>query len=1495
MKKFGLKIIVSTIVLVIFIQTLLPLIGANNSVYAGTSYTRYFKGTYGELYKNLKEGETFQKTGAYKYHNVNYEATIELKDIPTCELNKYKHGFELDTNLSGYKATVSGDPKNKVEQRKDVHIKNGSASIKCGIERRWNATVTVVLKYKSPRRLLVGNKYITSNFPQIEIYAKNYFKDGKNVIMKRTDYGPYDSDGDEYTFDIYGTNPDNASSSNNSSSASIIKQEIINEVQDNYYSWENTWDDSWVDSWDEPYYEPEEVDKEINLNEYQKRLYIRTLYRKVLNRDPRDYPPSNEYDMFLDGNFSPQDIASNTILSDEAHKAKNIRSLSNQEFVKFCYRVILGREGDSGGINSHTNALNNGTRNREKTIRAFFNVSEEFENKWTREVKKIEFSNKETCDAIFNNLTIQGFDVCKLDSTNLLMFEQDIQRVTYLDISGKNLTNINGISTFSNLTKLLIHNNKITDLSDVGKLSKLTCLYLNNNGLGSNVKPVFGLTNLTELHVDNNGLISDYITNISKLTKLQKLTVNNNNLRNLSGISEIGSLKELYADNNKIFDLNGIKVDKISLKNQVVEEEGYGSQRDMFEIVSLAKDKNSLVYTDQNLELQNCKYENGKLVLNLNDKKGTVTIKGGAADGTKCTFTSIAREIKINDKVLADRLQAKLGNIVQERREENGKYYIYISANQGKIIQNLDLSATTKDTGKITDITGLENFENLKSLNLTSNKVGNLDKLSGLKGLESLTIKNNGLKDLNSIKNIKSLKQLDASHNGISDISGLSGLTNLDTVILDSNEIGNNLSALNNLSKLSVLSLSDNGVSSLQNIKGLKLTSFYASNNFLSDFTSVKNDGNTLITAMNNIVDIEIDGTECNIPDIVKIAMDKNGGVSCLELTDCTINNNKVVLGQYKTDAQIKIIKGESSDTIINIKNKKYITPPVVKTSYANVSDGVKVTLQMDRHIFDLWGWTREDDTYTKYSKVFKYNVANQKVVVKDGYGNSTDVLINISSIQNTKVPGLKVTYSETSPTKDNVTVTISADVRLKDLEKSGWKLSADKKSISCTFTENARYGKNIFLESNPSDFTSSGYDANVQINVDNIDKTAPICTVEYSKKELTKSSVIATVWGNEDIELDVKNTQLISKTTKQNDAGKTIYGLTLLYTKNTSAKFNVKDAAGNITSVFVSVTNIDDKIDGLNAVSTGVTATNKNQTIKINANEKIAIATANITIARKGLNIAKRIYADETNLPILKVATTTPIMYLAENEEVTNNSENEISIDAIEGDSGVLSVADNVGNNELVMYNTTNIDKTAPLLSIEKRENQDDGSVKVTIKSNELIQNTEDLNGWILSEDGLRVTKVFKLSTNEKVAIKDLAGNEGYVDLEVEVNALGYSIEYEKIENTDMVLVTIQTNSEIKVPEGWRLLEDKKSIAKALRVNEDETVLIEDYNGYGSKVYVTAYDSLDKERKTIDNTQAKDVIPQTGKYMAFVLIASMILVIITTITLMNYYKKNNK
>lgn len=77
-----------------------------------------------------------------------------------------------------------------------------------------------------------------------------------------------------------------------------------------------------------------------------------------------------------------------------------------------------------------------------------------------------------------------------------------------------------------------------------------------------------------------------------------------------------------------------------------------------------------------------------------------------------------------------------------------------------------------------------------------------------------------------------------------------------------------------------------------------------------------------------------------------------------------------------------------------------------------------------------------------------------------------------------------------------------------------------------------------------------------------------------------------------------------------------------------------------------------------------------------------------------------------------------------------------------------------------------TNLDRTPPKVTVSYSEIQENGEITVTIVANEKIQ---PIDGWILSEDKLTLTKNYDKNINEQLPILDLAGNKTITDVIIE------------------------------------------------------------------------------------------------------------------------------
>ena len=332
-----------------------------------------------------------------------------------------------------------------------------------------------------------------------------------------------------------------------------------------------------------------------------------------------------------------QTNAIDVIMSKEADEKRHVSSMSNQEFVKLVYNAVLRRDPDATGLNDYTFLLNNGVP-RTAVIKEIVE-SVEFSEKWNKTVKTLTF-DANVCTAVYNNLLSQGFQVIKPTSTTIKIFDEELKNVKNLDVSGKSLKNLKGISQFTNLTKLSAQNNALTDITELSKLSNLTYLNLNNCSLSAiDLTPIKSETKLQELHLDSNGLRN--ISKIGGMQSLQKLYVNSNNIATISESVLTNNLKELYADKNRIADtgyFDSTKLTKISLKNNKIEISNAGKSMFTAEIIDNALTKTSKLYATGGLKYDKCKKEGNKIVLNDNVAVATVTIVGGPADGTVITY-----------------------------------------------------------------------------------------------------------------------------------------------------------------------------------------------------------------------------------------------------------------------------------------------------------------------------------------------------------------------------------------------------------------------------------------------------------------------------------------------------------------------------------------------------------------------------------------------------------------------------------------------------------------------------------------------------------------------------------------------------------------------------------------------------------------------------------------------------------------------------------------
>jgi len=133
------------------------------------------------------------------------------------------------------------------------------------------------------------------------------------------------------------------------------------------------------------------------------------------------------------------------------------------------------------------------------------------------------------------------------------IYDIDVKVITTLDISGKSISNLDGIENFAALKNLYVSNNMLTHI-DTDLLNGLSILDCSNNKLTT--LNVSNLTELTNLDCSYNNLTALAINNLKFLTYLD---CSNNQLVELN-FSDLKILENLNCSYNqlKFLDMNGL-------------------------------------------------------------------------------------------------------------------------------------------------------------------------------------------------------------------------------------------------------------------------------------------------------------------------------------------------------------------------------------------------------------------------------------------------------------------------------------------------------------------------------------------------------------------------------------------------------------------------------------------------------------------------------------------------------------------------------------------------------------------------------------------------------------------------------------------------------------------------------------------------------------------------------------------------------------------------
>ncbi|KPU43702.1 N-acetylmuramoyl-L-alanine amidase LytC precursor [Oxobacter pfennigii] len=161
------------------------------------------------------------------------------------------------------------------------------------------------------------------------------------------------------------------------------------------------------------------------------------------------------------------------------------------------------------------------------------------------------------------------------------------------------------------------------------------------------------------------------------------------------------------------------------------------------------------------------------------NKLGNYSFKGTVEEYNK----TVTLTLKVVEDLLIDIPDSDLRAAV--------KSALGIKKSSGKIYKKDVLKLTTlkADRKDIWDLTGLQHFSNLRSLDLGENYIEDLTPLQSLVNLRTLRLDNNEIENITPLSKLTKLDYLNLSDNYIENISPLKSLTNLTSLYLDDNYI----------------------------------------------------------------------------------------------------------------------------------------------------------------------------------------------------------------------------------------------------------------------------------------------------------------------------------------------------------------------------------------------------------------------------------------------------------------------------------------------------------------------------------------------------------------------------------------------------------------------------------------------------------------------------------------------------------------------------------
>ena len=420
-----------------------------------------------------------------------------------------------------------------------------------------------------------------------------------------------------------------------------------------------------------------------------------------------------------------------------------------------------------------------------------------------------------------------------------------LTNLSTLDLRNTNITAIDSLSGLTNLSRLYLGGTDITDISPLSGLTNLSNLELNGTNITA-IDSLSGLTNLLSLWLDNTNITD--ISPLSGLTSLLYLELDDTNITAIDSLSGLTALSSLSLDNNRISDLSplvlnsrlstvnvrGNPLSAASRTSYIPTLTGRGvtvryDTLSVAELVPVSGDgqtgpagtvlANPFVVKVRSKSDTTYAYRNLPVTFSVTAGRGSLSATSDTTDSNGLARTRLT----LGATAGMDTVKA-----VVEGASNTFFIFTTLSSPRSVTIADDSLRAVIKRSlGKTNPADTILSSDMLRLTRLDAPNKGITD-LTGLEfatNLDTLVLRSNNITAIDSLSGLTNLSYLELGFNNITAIDSLSGLTNLSYLRLGFNNI-TDISPLSGLTNLSTLDLRNTNITAIDSLSGLTNLSY---------------------------------------------------------------------------------------------------------------------------------------------------------------------------------------------------------------------------------------------------------------------------------------------------------------------------------------------------------------------------------------------------------------------------------------------------------------------------------------------------------------------------------------------------------------------------------------------------------------------------------------------------------------------------------------------